>query len=98
MARIERAERFSPRWWVQDEHGKVVIAQAPNAALVVWLVCLVVGVVVPLSGAAAATVTAVGRGGLLAWALDELWRGASPFRRVAGALVLAFELVVLLRG
>lgn len=32
------------------------------------------------------------------WALDEVVRGASPFRRVLGAVVLAAQLYALVNG
>ena len=34
----------------------------------------------------------IGKGALVVWALDELVRGASPVRRILGAVVLAAEL------
>lgn len=45
-----------------------------------------------LSAARAAQVEGVRHGALLVWALDEVVRGASPFRRVLGAVVLAAQL------
>ena len=41
----------------------------------------------------AATLAGVGQGALIVWALDELVRGASPFRRLLGAVVLAGQIV-----
>lgn len=35
----------------------------------------------------------VGTGALVVWALDELVRGATPFRRLLGAVVLGWQLV-----
>jgi hypothetical protein len=47
-----------------------------------------------LSAAHATTVDGVRRGALLVWALDELVRGASPFRRALGGIVLAVGILM----
>jgi hypothetical protein len=86
----------SPRWWICDKDGHVNVAQWPNPALVVWLVAVVVGWSGMLGSDRSATVAAIGSGALVAWALDELVRGASPVRRIIGAVVLGAQLVRLL--
>lgn len=63
----------------------------PNPALWVWLAAVVVGLS-DLSDEHDLVVTGIRRGALLAWALDELVRGSSPFRRVVGAVVLVGQL------
>jgi hypothetical protein len=88
-----RPSRFSPRWWVSDRDGRVVLVQPPNAAITVWLVSVVVGRTSLLHGERATALTWVGRGALVVWALDEVVRGASPARRILGAVVLAVQLV-----
>lgn len=45
-----------------------------------------------LSDSTAARIEGIRHGALLVWALDEVVRGASPFRRVLGAVVLAAQL------
>lgn len=80
-------------WWVRDENGRVTLAQWPNPAMAVWLVTVVVGWTGVLGADRSATLADVGRGALIVWALDELVRGASPFRRLLGAVVLAGQLV-----
>jgi len=70
-----------------------VLAQWPNPALSVWLVAVVVGWTGVLDEARSATLAGVGRGALVVWALDELVRGASPFRRLLGAVVLVGQIV-----
>ncbi len=85
------ARKGSLDWWVRDERGNQTAAQPPNPALAVWLLTVVAGWIASATGAAASTLDTlhlVGRGALLAWALDELVRGASPFRRVLGGIVL----------
>lgn len=87
-------DRFlSLRWWLCDPNGKVTIAQWPNPALAVWLVAVVVGWTGVLGTDRTETLRLVGQGALVAWAVDEVARGASPFRRVLGAVVLVAELI-----
>ena len=83
-----RAAFPSLQWWIRDRDGKVVLAQAPNPPLLVWLACVVVGWTGVLDDDKASTIGHVGQGALAAWALDEVVRGASPVRRVLGAVVL----------
>jgi len=77
----------SPSWWLRASDGQLTLWQPPNPALIVWLVALALGLL-DLSAEQANTVDGVRHGALLVWALDELARGASPFRRVLGAVVL----------
>lgn len=84
-------------WWIRDHKGRVTLAMWPNPAIWVWLVAKVLAWTGLLSSSVSDdTLAAVGTGALLVWAADELFRGASPFRRVLGALVLGFQLVALL--
>ena len=84
---------LSYRWWVCDQNGRPTIAQWPNPALAVWLVAVVVGWTGILGPDRTSTLQGVGQGALVAWAADEVARGASPFRRVLGAVVLVVQLV-----
>lgn len=84
----------SPSWWFRSADGRLTVAQPPNPALWVWLVAVGLGLL-DLSEDHAIIVAGIGHGALLAWALDELARGASPFRRVLGAVVLTAQLVSL---
>ena len=88
-----RVRPLSPRWWICDEHGDVNIAQWPNPALSVWLAATALGWTGLLGSQHDAALHAVGSGALVAWALDELLRGASPVRRLIGAVVLTVQLV-----
>ena len=78
---------------MRDGNGDVSVAQRPNPALLVWLMAVVLGWVGGLRVGRAATLDAVGGGALVVWSLDELVRGASPVRRLIGAVVLTVELV-----
>ncbi len=85
----------SAAWWFRAPDGSQTVWQPPNPALSVWLVAVVVGFF-DLSSAHTTAVDGVRHGALLVWALDELVRGASPFRRVLGAVVLVGQLAMLL--
>ena len=87
----------SAAWWFRDSDGRLTLWQFPNPALCVWLVAVVLGRF-DLSAAHTTAVDGVRHGALLVWALDEVVRGASPFRRLLGAVVLAFQLVTLAHG
>jgi hypothetical protein len=83
----------SLRWWLTDRHGELVLGQFPNPALAVWLVTALLRWTGVLDGENADTARDVGAGALLVWALDEMVRGASPFRRLLGAVVLVLVAV-----
>jgi hypothetical protein len=59
----------------------------------VWLVSVVIGWTGLLDDHREAILTRVGQGALIAWSLDEVIRGASPARRVLGAIVLVVMVV-----
>ena len=86
-----RSTPTQPGWWVRDRRGRLAVAQWPNAALGVWLAARVLGWA-DLTSLDEQTLRGIGTGALLVWALDELLRGASPFRRVLGAVVLGAQL------
>jgi multisubunit Na+/H+ antiporter MnhE subunit len=73
------------------------VGQLPNPALFVWMAAVVLGWF-DLSASHATTVDGIRVGALLVWALDEVVRGASPFRRLLGGVVLAAQLVALVLG
>jgi hypothetical protein len=70
----------------------VALVFFPNPALAVWMICTVVGWTDVLDATRSEIVTMIGKGALVVWALDELVRGASPARRILGAVVLAAQL------
>ena len=88
------ARLSSASWWFRSPDGRLTLWQLPNPALCVWLVTLVLGRF-DLSAAHATAVDGVRHGALLVWALDEVVRGASPFRRLLGAVILAAQLASL---
>ena len=85
-------------WWFRDRStGRIVVAQAPNLPLAVFLVATAFRLAVRPVGAVRTTVAVVGTGALLWWAADEVVRGVNPFRRLLGAVVLAVQVAGLLR-
>lgn len=87
----------SASWWFRSSDGRLTLWQFPNPALCVWMVALVLGRF-ELSAAHVTAVDGIRRGALLVWALDEVVRGASPFRRTLGAVILAAQLASLFLG
>jgi hypothetical protein len=74
--------------------GRIALVQVPNPALGVWAlstVALRFGLFADL----AAEVRWIGAGALIAWSADEVIRGASPARRLLGAVVLGWQLYLL---
>jgi hypothetical protein len=96
------ARPASGSWWFRSSDGGLTLWQLPNPALCVWLVTLVLGRF-ELSATHATAVDGVRHGALLVWALlvwalDEVVRGASPFRRLLGAVILTVQLASLVLG
>ena len=85
----------SPSWWLRSSDGRFALWQFPNPALSVWLLTLVLERF-DLSPAHATLAADISTGALLVWALDEVLRGASPFRRALGGGVLVGQLTSLL--
>ena len=69
--------------------GEITVAQAPNAALIIFLVAALVQHAFNIHGTAGTGLAVVSTGALAVWSADELMRGVNPFRRLLGAVVLA---------
>ena len=95
--RLISARLSSGSWWFRASDGRLTLWQLPNPALCVWMVALALGWF-ELSATHATEVDGVRRGALLVWALDEVVRGASPFRHLLGAVTLAAQLATLVLG
>ena len=91
------ARKSFATWWFGSKDGRLTLWQLPNPALCVWMAALVLGMF-DLSAAHATAVDGIRHGALLVWAVDEVVRGASPFRRALGAVVLSAQLASLVLG
>jgi hypothetical protein len=81
-------------WLLRDRRtGRIVVAQTPNAPLLVFAAATVVRLALDPTGAVRTAVTVVGGVALAWWAGDEIVRGVNPFRRALGALVLVSWIV-----
>jgi hypothetical protein len=79
------------RWlFVNRETGRVTVMQIPNVPLCVFLVAAAGRRLLHPVGRIGSAVNVVAAGSLLVWAVDEVFRGVNPFRRILGAAVAAF--------
>lgn len=75
----------------RDNDGRLVIMQAPNAPIVIWVVSTLLQKVT--SGTLQNLASLVAFGSLFTWAWLELTKGDSYFRRFLGVIVLVGILV-----
>ena len=75
-----------------NKHGKLAIAQLPNKWLIVWLLSVLLEHLL-YPGRPRTIIAVVGNVSLLIWALLELIRGDSYFRRLLGAGFLVYLVV-----
>ena len=80
--------------FLRDRDGRLVVIQWPNPAILVFFVA--VGLRWSPWDARDTELLWIGRGALIAWAADEILRGDALVRRLLGAVVLAWQLFVLL--
>ena len=74
----------------RDGSGRLALLHVPNPALCVWM--LATALRWSPYDSRDAELRWIGSGALIVWGLDELVRGAAPFRRLLGAVVLAWQL------
>ena len=79
----------------RDADGRSVVFQWPNPPILVFFAALALRW--SPWDAHDTELLWLGRGALIAWAADELLRGDAPARRLLGAVVLAWQLFVMLR-
>lgn len=85
------------RWFFRNpDTGRIVIAQPPNLPLALFLAATAVRVVADPEGTPGTIVAVTSRVGLVWWALLEIARGDSPFRRVLGAVVMVATMLSVL--
>jgi hypothetical protein len=76
-------------WTFRDRTtGRIVVAQAPNLPLLLWILATVLRWLLDPHGRWGTAVSVVGTGALIFWAADEVVRGVNPWRRFLGTAVL----------
>ena len=76
------------RFFRNPDTGDVVAVQMPNIPLWVFLAATATRLLFHPAGTLGTIVSVVGTISLVVWAVLEIIRGDSPFRRVLGAVVL----------
>nr|WP_082513822.1 hypothetical protein [Methylobacterium sp. Leaf465] len=78
-------------WFFRDRKtGAITIGQWPNAPLLIFIGCALVGWLDGPGGRIGPYLRILGAAALAWWAVDEVVRGVNPWRRCLGAGVLAF--------
>jgi hypothetical protein len=91
------APRRAFDWMFCDrETGRIVIAEVPNLPLVLFFVAAAVRRFAHVRGGAGTALAVVAFVALMWWAVDEIVRGVSPFRRGLGAVVALASIAALL--
>ena len=81
------------RFFRNPETGELVVFQMPNVPLWIFLAATAARLLFHPHGAVGTAVSVVGGVSLAVWAVLEIVRGESPFRRVLGAVVLVVAVV-----
>ncbi len=91
----------SADWWFRDRAtGERVVAQRPNAPILVVIAATLASRLAP-AGPVRRAAGMVATAALAYWSIDEMVRGVNPWRRLLGAVGAATDvrrLVTLLRG
>jgi hypothetical protein len=77
------------------DNGRITIAQWPNFMLWVVILCDAGAALWHPGGTVGGVVHWTGRAAIVLWSLDEIVRGANPFRRMLGAGILASTLIAI---
>ena len=93
--RLPTSQRRSAvsRFFRNPRTGELVIAQMPNAPLWIFIVAAGIRAVAHPHGAVGTVVSVAAGVSLAVWAVLEILRGESPFRRVLGAGVLVVSVL-----
>lgn len=81
---MSRADAF-----FRDTSGRLVLFQLPNPAIWVFIAATVLRW--SPYDARDSELRWIGSGALIVWGADELFRGATPFRRLLGVIVLGWQ-------
>ncbi len=79
------------------ESGEIILSQPPNASALTFAASCLVAWLSP-DDRLGVVARAVAAGSITWWALDELARGSTPFRRVLGLGTLGLLVARALRG
>lgn len=86
------------RWFFEDRTtGRIVIAQAPNLWLWLFIAAFAASYVVTTVGSVNVIVRIVEYGGFAIWAVDEVVRGVNPWRKLIGVATICGILFLLLK-
>jgi len=83
------------KFW-KDADGHYVIWQRPNIWLIGWVVLTVISLF--FTGRMADILSGIGSAALIVWALLEVFKGDSYFRRLLGIVVLIFAVMALVKS
>ena len=84
-------------WFFRNpDTGEIVVAQAPNLPLWVFLAATAVRLLLHPDGTAGTVGSIVSTAAIVVWSLIEIAAGSSPFRRLLGVAVLLAALAGLL--
>lgn len=75
------------------ETGRLTVVQLPNLPLALFGACRIAQALLSPHGTARDALHWAGSAALAWWALDEVFRGVNPFRRLLGAAALGFLIV-----
>ncbi len=78
--------------FVTDDRGKTAILQKPNFLLTLWFITLLIDRY-SKSMNVKSVLDVVSFASLSAWIILEVTEGSSPFRRVLGAVILAYLII-----
>jgi hypothetical protein len=88
--RPDRQGRWRPWQWAFQSRatGRVSIVAWPSLPLWVWIGSATARRLPSVDGRADDLLGIIGTTALVVWAIDELWRGVNPWRRLLGLGVL----------
>jgi hypothetical protein len=84
------------RFFRNPKTDEILVVQAPNLPLWVFLAATAVRLLAHPAGTAGTVVSIVATMAIVLWSAIEIVAGSSPFRRVLGAVVLVVTLIGLL--
>ncbi len=91
---IHRRSLWDRIW--KDKNGKIAVWQMPNAWLIGWAAITTISLL--FTRRPADILSAIASVSLLIWSLLEIFRGASYFRRLLGAVILLYTIAALLKS